>query len=87
MERNSLVFIGSPAALRLVRTSAVMRLERRFGLWPHHSSLAGAKGTQWLGGLSQSMPSYLPDGASYCTSGNMGKAAGLTEDELSRSLI
>jgi hypothetical protein len=31
--------------------------------------------------------SHLPDGATYCVSGNMGKAAGLTGDESSRSLM
>jgi hypothetical protein len=46
-----------------------------------------SQGTRRLGGLSEWMPLHLPDGASYCASGNMGKAAGLTEDESSRSLM
>ena len=48
---------------------------------------AVSQGTRRLGGLSEWMLSHLPDGASYCASGNMGKAAGLTEDESSRSLM
>ena len=49
------------------------------------NSLSPCQHLSWVG--FPTMPSDLPDGASYCPSGNMGRAAGLTEDESSRSLM